>query len=325
MEQREKNVPTEGREMNFFDLCVACGRAIGNGCKALWRLFCRMLKLSYRYWWIVLTTIVLAIAAALYYSRWENLTYKVNAVALLNGPTISQFEQAYMPLCSGLIDPSQSVRTYVSSRQAFQFATFRVIDTKEDGVADYIDFKRKSNPADTLNVQMQDRICLQFCIKVRDMHLLPEIENAVLDFLNSNEALQQSYAVYLPNLQNEAAFNHSQAQKLDSLTSSYYFYNASAAQPMNYSGNGVNFYGDRRVRLFLDELYKQREHMQQFDYRVQLASAPVVLENHFAVQPAPVNGRRKMLALFFLLGWLGGCVIAEAVDKRKAVCAWFKA
>ena len=105
------------------------------------------------------------------------------------------------------------------------FITYRVIDCYNDGVADYIDFDDKSVPTDTVRVQMQDRICMQFTIKSSNMGLLPEVEKAVLDFLNTNPALQKSYEAYLPNLQKEVAFNHTQALKLDSLTSQYYFHN----------------------------------------------------------------------------------------------------
>ena len=44
-------------DMNFFDLCAACGRAIGRGCAACWRMIERMLRLTYRYWWLVLTLV----------------------------------------------------------------------------------------------------------------------------------------------------------------------------------------------------------------------------------------------------------------------------
>ena len=276
--------------MTFIDLCVACGRAIANGCKAFGRLLARMVRLTYRYWWVVITCVVLALAAALYYTRSENLTYKLNAVALLNGPSIQQFEQVYAPLRSGRLLPEDAAITpFVHGKTAKGFTTYRVIDCLHDGNADYIDFKRKSKPYDTLNVQMNDRLCLQFRLKARDLDYLPQIEKGILEYLNGNKPMQQSYASYLSNLREEVRFNHAQALKLDSLTSAYYFYNVSSAQPMNYSGNGVNFYGDRKIRLFLEEIYEQQKHMQQGDYRLQLATAPVVLENHFTAAPKPVR------------------------------------
>lgn len=313
------------REMTFIDLCVACGRAIGRGCKAFGCLLAHMVRLTYRYWWIVITLLVLAVAAALYYTRNENLTYRLNAVALLNGPSVQQFEQAYAPLRTGRLLPADAAITpFIADRVAKRFTTYRVVDGMGDGVADYIDFRHKSRPTDTINVQMQDRLCLQFRMKVRDLGQVPQVEQALLDYLNSNEAMQQSYATYLANLREEVAFNHRQAQKLDSLTSAYYFYASSPAQPANYSGNGVNFYGDRKIRLFLEEIYEQQKHLQLGDYRMQLATAPVVLENHFEVYSRPLNGRLLCVCVFLLLGWIAGCLIAEIIDKRKVIGAWLK-
>lgn len=313
------------KETNFIDLCMACGRGIGRAFKACWELFLHMVQLTYRYWWVVLTIVALGIAAALYYSRRDNLTFKVNAVALINGPSIQQFEQAFTPLRSNQLIPDEApIKALIGAKIPKRFDTFRVIDCLHDGVADYVDFKRKSSPTDTLKVQMQDRLNLQFRIKYRDMDKVPAVEYALLDFLNANHAMQQSYEVYLANLRYEAAFNHRQALKLDSLTSHYYYYTPSSTVPPAYVGNGVNFYGERRIHLFLDKIYDQHDHMQLVDYRAQLATAPVVLENHFSVDPKPVNGRKKCLVILFLLGWIGGCVLAELIDRRKAICAWLK-
>lgn len=320
---KEVIAPSTGKEMNFFDLCVACGHAIGNACKWFVQVLAEMCRLTYRSWWLVGLVVIMAIAASLYYTRQDNLKFRFNAVLRLNGPSIQQFEQAYIPLKSGLTLPEDAAITpFVKKREVTEIMTFRVVDCLDDGVADYIDFSGKSSPIDTVKVQMQDRICLQFRVKQRNFEYLPEIENAILAYLNANDALQSAYRTYLPNLRSEAEFNHRQALKLDSLTSNYYFYHPSSAQPMNYNGNGVNFYGDRRVRLFLDEIYDQREHMEMLDQRLQLATAPVTLENHFSIDPKPVNGRIKYLIIFLLLGWIAGCALAAGVEQRKTIVEW---
>ena len=317
------------RETNFFDLCAACGRGISRCCVAVGRVLARMCRLTYRYWWVVLTLILLAIAAALYHTREGNLVYKVNAVALLNGPSIQQFEQVYAPVHSDKMLPEDArLRPLIKRHLAMRFATFRVIDCLDDGVADMIDFKRKSSPTDTVKVQMQDRLCLQFRIKERNLDSIPEVESALLEWLNSNAAMQQSYETYMKNLREEVAFNHVQCQKLDSLTSHYYFRGHLGKDSFGQMREGTvvmsDWGGNWRVELFLEDIYDHLAHTQLEDYRMQLATAPVVLENHFAANPAPVNGRRKMLVIFFLLGWIGGCAIAELIDRRKAILEWLK-
>ena len=312
--------------MNFFDLCVVCGRAIGRGCAAFGRLLGDMLRLTYRYWWLVITLVVLAAAAAIYYTREENTIYKANAVAFLNGVSIQQFEQAYAPLRSERLLPEDSrLLQMMIDKKVARFDSYRVIDCMGDSVADYIDFKDNSSPTDTVNVQMQDRICLQFRIKTRHLGLLPEIEQDVLTLLNSNEALQRAYQIYLETMKEQVQFNHSQLEKLDSLTTHYYFHSNPGSQPLSTVREGLVFMGDWKVHLFLNEIYAQRNHTDKTDQRMQFATAPVVLENHFTLDPQPVNDRKKILFLFVLMGWIGGCVLAELIDKRKALCAWLKA
>lgn len=313
------------KEMNFWDMCVACGHAIGRCAAWAWQVLQHMIRLTWRYWWLALVFIGLAIGAALYYTRTENLTYKMNAVAMINGASVSQFEQAFAPLRSGILLPEEAAITpFVKEYTARQFETYRVIDCMHDGVADFIDFKGKVSATDTLKVQMKDRLCIQFRIKKRHMDQVPQIEQAVLDFLNSNVPMQRSYITYLKDMQEEVDFNHRQALKLDSLTSHYYYHTAAINQPSMSMNNGITFNGDRRIRLFLNEIYDQQEHMRLGDYRIQFATAPIVLENHFSVDPAPVNDRKKCLVLFCLIAWIGTCVLAELIDKRKAIYAWLK-
>jgi len=312
--------------MNFWDLCVAFGRGIARLAEALWRLLAHMIRLTYRYWWLVLTILALGIAAAVYHTRPANIHFRVNAVALVNGASLQQFEQAFAPLRTGcLLPPDAKIATYLYGRQAQRFELFRVVDALADETPDYIDFKRKSSPKDTMEVQMQDRMCIQFRMPAYAIPLIPKIEEAVLEVLNGNEALQQSYAVYVDNLLNEVAFNHRQAVKLDSLTSAYYYNAGSPVELTDKNRTGVNFYGDRKIRLFLDEIYKQQRHTQLGDYRLQLATAPVVLENHFAIDPCPILTRTNCVVMYGLIAWILGCALAELIDKRKAFNAWLKA
>ena len=313
--------------MNFWDLCVACWQAIVRFFAACWRVLSHMLRLTYRYWWLVITLVILAVAAAFYYTRYPNVTYCVNAIALLNGPTVSQFEQTFAPLRSQqLLPPGAPIGPYLYEGKVTGFDTYRVIDCRHDETPDYVDFAHRSTGSDTSKVQMQDRLCVQFRIKVKNMALVPEIEEALLATLNADPAFQQAYSSYLINLREEAAFNHRQAQKLDSLTSSYcYSPFGTTALPGVSTSTGVAFYGDRKIRLFLDQIYRQHEHMQRVDHRLQMAVAPITLENHFAVDPKPVNGRMKCVVLFFILGWCGACLLAEIIDKRKALIAWLRA
>ena len=311
------------KEMNFWDLCRAGWRAILSGCRTVCGWLATLVRLTYRMWWIVLPVLILAIAAAFYYTRQDNLIYKVRAVALLNGPSIEQFEQRYAPFRSGQNFGDAEVAEYVTDFVARDFRTHRVIDVYADSVPDYIDLKDKTAATDTVNVQMHDRLCVEFRMKSRDLHRLADLEKKMLTYLNADQAMQTAYATYMPDLERQVRFNHEQLEKLDSLTSQYYFHSTPGAS-LTAISNGMILSGDRRVYIFLKPIYEQQARTERVDQRAALATAPVVLENHFAVQPAPVNGRRRCLVLFALFGWFAGCVLAALIEQRKRLIAWLK-
>ena len=316
------------KEFNLLDFFVMSFRALGRAFRACWSAFTHVVLMMIRYWWIFVLLIGLGIVGGMYYTRFDNRIYKANAIAMINGASIPQFEQAYAPLRTvELIPNDAAIKPYLESKTITRFKTFYVIDAMNDGVADYTDFDCKSNSTDTLSVRMKDRMCMQFRIKGCNLPQLRDVENALLAYLNSNEALRQSYQGYVTNLREERAFSYAQAQKLDSLTSYYYFNEKTVTPtlPANQKSTGnVNLYVDTQVKLFLDDIYKQQKHMQQTDYRIQLATAPVVLENHFYLDPTPVNSRLKVMILALFFAWLISYICAELLHNRKAVSAWLK-
>lgn len=313
------------KEKNFWDVCVACWNGIERACCAVGHWMAELLRLTFRVWWIVFPVMILVIAAGLYYSRPDNLKYKVRAVALLNGPTIAQFDQRYAVLQAGQTIPADApIAQTIWNRMITDLRSFRVIDVYHDSIADYVDEKMKSSPTDTINVQMQDRVCLQFTIKRRDMARIPQVEESILNYLNGDEAMQRAYKTYLPNLERQIRFNHDQVEKLDSLTTQYYFHTNPGQAPLNTVREGLLMMGDWKVRLFLEEIYKQQNRTAWMDYRADLAAAPVVLENHFSPVPAPLNSRRKCVPVSIVLGWLAGCILAALIEQRKRIIAWLK-
>lgn len=310
--------------MNLFDLCAVCVRGIGKAICRVAEWIGSAIRLSFRKWWIVLPMLAFAVGFACYYSRLDNRIYKMNAVAILNGPSVELFGYAYQPLVSVAVSPDSPMFPYLADKQAMRFASFPVIDCLNDNTADYVDFKLKSKLTDTLNVHMKDRVCLQFRLKEKDMALLPDIENAILAQLNGDERLQAAYAAYMPTLDREVQFCHDQVEKLDSLTSAFYF-DANPSQQLKYTyRDGGLFLGDRRIKLFLGDIQKHFEHTRMIDQKKMMATAPVVLENHFVKDLAPVNSPIKSIVLFGFVGWLIGCLIALCVEQRKTICAWLK-
>lgn len=312
-------------EMNFFDLCVACGKAIGRACRCCGHWLAELLRLTFRSWWIVVPVVTIAIGAGFYYTRLDNQTFKVQGVVMINGASVEQFEQRFAMLQTAFqLTDQEPLKKYICERKVAAFETFYVVDALNDSVADYVDYKHKSNPTDTVKVQMKDRLAIQFHMKYRNLALLPEVEKQLLQFLNADEAMQKSYALYVKNLARELQFNHDQVEKLDSLTSMYYFYTVPGLTPEIAVREGVVMTGDKKVHLFLDDLYAQQVRTERMDYRASFVTAPVTLENHLVVNPKAINGRRTMLPLFAIAGWLVGCCIAALIEQRKRIISWLR-
>ena len=126
-------------ELNLFDLFLLAWRGCKRAMKALWRTCVCAIRLTIRKWWISLPVLVLFIAGALIYTRQDNLTYKVYAVAKLNGPTLNLFNEVFRPLQSGVFfNGTPEVAHYIYDRTARRFETFPVIDCLRDNIIDEI-------------------------------------------------------------------------------------------------------------------------------------------------------------------------------------------
>lgn len=316
--------------MNFFDLCVAFCRAIGRGIKACGNLLAQMIHVTYRQWWIVLIVVVAAIVLANIYSRSSNRTYKVEAVAVLNGPTLELTEQVYRHLNQPLpadLSPENSLANVLNLslddlEGVKDFDIFPVIDCKHDSIPDYIDYRKSSNSSDTTNVRMQNRVCLQF--RTKNIAKAPIVEEALLAYLNGNPAMQRAYEHKRVIAERKAKFAKDQVEKLDSLTSAFYFQQGQGYQAQAGVWEKGFVLGRREIRLFTSAIYDEIDRYTRLDYDLMYCTAPVVLTNDFVINPHAVNSPLKMTILAIILGWIIGCIIAALVEQRKRILEWLK-
>lgn len=316
------------KEMNLFDLCAALVRGVWSGLRWLVTLLGQMIRLTYRQWWIVLIVLILACAAALYYSRKDNRIYKVNAVAVLNGATKDVVSREYLALNqvnTGI--EKQNLETLLSlppevAASLSHFATYDVIDLMGDSTIDVIDYDCKMPEMDTLYVRLPYMLALQYRTKLPNA--TPQVEESILNYLNTRKYIQAPYAQFYANLQRSAMFHHDQVEKLDSLTSAFYFHNNHLQQVGSDVWQSGLLMGSREIDLFLEEIQTEMGVLNFTDMRLALANAPVVLQTSFVVDTKAVNSPLKCLALAVFLGWLLGVIVASLVDNRKEIARWFK-
>lgn len=318
----------EHKEMNLFDLCAAMCRGIGKG--IMWVIYRLgdMIRLSFRQWWIVLLAVVLCVALALYYSRFENRIYKVNAVAMLHGVTNEMVRSECENLSKAVpLFQHQNLSQLLAvdeelARTNFQFEAFDVIDILGDSTIDVIDYNDSYSRLDTLYVRMGNMVALQFRTKTPDR--VPEMQTALLNYLNTRPYFQLRYEKHKINIEREARFHHDQLEKLDSLTSVFYFSNNAEPQMQMKIWESGMVLGRREIELFLEDIYSAMRVKSHVDASVASCTAPVVLRSSFVINPRAVNGPLRMTALAIIVGWLLGLAIAAIVENRKRILSWLR-
>lgn len=318
----------EQREMNLFDLCQAIARGIGKSVK--WLVWClgEMLKLSFRQWWVVLIVVALCVAAALYYSREGNRSYKVDVVANLNGITNSMVSAEFERLNKAFyLTEQQNLATMLNvdgelANGTCGFETFDVIDLLADTTIDMVDYDRSAPMMDTLYVHVPDMVAMRF--RTKHPNRVPELENAILNYLNTRPYFQSLYETYYKGLEREARFHRDQIEKLDSLTSVFYFSQNNREQMQMKVWESGMVLGRREMALFLEDVYVEMRESEYVNARLAVATAPVVLQSHFVVNPRAVNGPLRMSALAMVVGWLLGLMVAALVENRKRILTWLQ-
>ena len=313
------------REMNLFDLCAAIGRGIGRGIKGLCHLFGNMLQLTIRQWWIVLIVVSLAVAAALYISRKENRVYEVNGVVMLNGVAKDVVARDYKAL--GKSNDAFAQQNLASMLQldysqiagCSYFETYDLIDFLADGVVDIIDYDIEV-PYDTMSVHMPDMLALQF--RTKQPNNVALMQEAILNYLNTRENIRAPYEQFRADLQREAKFHHDQLEKLDSLTSVFYFSSQTSAQVKLDRKHEELLVGTRAMKLFLEDIQDEMKVLRTTDARLAYASAPVAIVSPFVLENQAINGPFKCVVILVILGWVLGVTLAALVENRKQIGRW---
>ena len=316
------------KEMNLFDLCKACVLAIGRGIKWLIYRLGDALRLSFRKWWIVLICVVLAVAASFYYSRPDNRIYKANAVATLNGVTVDVVRNEFLAI--GQMAPWLGEQNKVQmlglepevARSIRAVNAFDVIDCLKDSTVDFVDYKNRVTRTDTMYTHMSYNIALQFqTTRPQDV---PQIEEAILNYLNTRPYLQSRYNTFHANLERDAQFHKDQLEKLDSLTSLFYFANMPSQEIMLDRYATGMIVGRREIKLFLEDIYIEMQAKAEAEERLSTCTAPVVLQSHFIITARPTNSPIKCAVVAILLGWILGLMVGALVENRKDILHWLR-
>ena len=240
--------------------------------------------------------------------------YEVTGIAYLNGPTLNGAKTRFEALNNGTphyLNPNQTLWAMlgidIDALRLSHFETFYLQDGLHNGVVDYVDWGHSASLKDTLNVRVPDMLALRY--------------------MNADPAFQEAYQLDLANRMREHQFDLAQVEKLDSLTTAFYFEQGDSydTPQLVTKKRGQVVVGERKINLPIDQIAKFFRLKQQRDTRLAYCTAPVVLQNHFVMNPRPINRISRCSIIGCIIGWLIGCILAALIERRKDIIAWLNA
>ncbi len=317
------------RELNLWELCLICFRAIGKACRWVWQLCTSTLRLSLQLWYIVLPLVIIGIACGAYYSRKDNRIYEVGAMVHLNGVNRTDVNSVYSALALATTDDINKAQTLAAlldlspeqARKLRKFDAWGVIDYQHDSIPDEIDKGNKHDLADSVTVVMPNYLYL--CFQTKRPQEAQLVGQAIVTYLNRNADLQRAYLANREVLQRKVDFCRTQIDKLDSLTTSFYFEQTGQVQATE-SWASALVMGTRRIDLLHPQILELIQSSELFEKQLVEATAPVVPMGEFVVNPKAINGRVKCLAIGLIAGCLLGCVIAFLWKHRRLLAQWLR-
>lgn len=321
---------SDSHEMNLFDLIAAFFRALGRFLRSLFRLCGNAIRLSVWYWYLTVALLLIGAGAALYWSRPSNRLYKAGVLVKLNGPQRDDVREALRPLqfaTPDCISAEQSVASLLGLSQEDaaplrDFVCLNVIDCRHDSIADFVDMKGTHDLSDTSCIVMPNHLYLQF--RTTRPEQAKQTGDALLSYLNGKAALQAEYDGYVTTLRREAEFCRTQIDKLDSLTTSFYFEQGTGQQIQRSWHASALVVGEREINLLHPEILELIQSTKRTTHELSTATAPVVAKSDFVIDPRPVNGPLKCLAIGLACGYVLSCLLAWAVEEKKRIGLWLK-
>jgi hypothetical protein len=193
-------------------------------------------------------------------------------------------------------------------------SAFWIIDMKNDGIPDYVDYKNAQNVYDTLNVRMQDRLDIR--VKIKSPQELTLVRNGILSFIEKDSLFQQRNRVRLrQNREMLSRLNYDILQ-LDSLQRIKYFEETKSRQPQG--SQQMIFLQEQKTQLIYTDIYPLYKEKQSLESERDLYYGIVTVLSDFSIPAQRENGTMyyciKIIPVFFCLTLL---LLIVWANRRK--------
>ncbi|NLI71935.1 MAG: hypothetical protein GX361_04305 [Bacteroidales bacterium] len=310
----EKNT----REINLVDILSAIWKWIVGAVLYVITLVGKILQLLFRHKILTIILLLITFAISQYFARPSNRKYNVDAMAVLYGAeakTVMQVGRQLVTSSPRLEVTSLAHKLGISDSIANKIVNvefFNVIDYKNDSVPDRIDFRKKHSLTDTLNVLMPDYVFIRF--KIKDTQHHEEVGNAILNYLNNNQAIQTEYQTWRDIQNQKVAIADLEINRIDSLARKKYF--EDSKQHMRFENNQL-IVGSQYTQLFYNDMFNIHKKKTEAQVKLAEAKAPVVAPSGFVINPNAINSRTKNGVRGLLIGLALSLVLGLVIENNK--------
>lgn len=313
----------ERKELNLFDLIRMFFNWLGRIFKNLFKGLGNCLQLTYQYFWLVIPITILGLVAAFFYSQPSNRIYKVEGMAMLNGPTSYLTKEIAKPLEWAMpknVYENQSFGTLCNLPDSIthnirRFQTLYVIDCLNDSTPDFVDYKQNHDLSDTTNVRMPNYIYFTYRTKRADQ--IPAVEEGLLHYFNTHPFMKQWNVTYRKNLKENIETHKRQLVYLDSLSKRSYLEAPTAAQ-LNLKYNTL-LIGEQEKQMFHEDIAILQHRKYTLEQDLVRDTMPMIFTTHLSAKPQAINSRLKSCALGLIGGYILAICIALLVKYRKNI------
>jgi hypothetical protein len=280
-----------------------------------------LLKLWYRNYITFLVVLFISIALALFSTRKEVLYYNADAMVVLNGSNsqltkevCKQIERSFTSEKSISFGEKLHIPDSIS-HNIIGFKSYYMIDYKKDSIPDVVDFKDNHSLKDTVNIRQYNR--LYFRLITKNINQIPIVQNAILNYLNSNPILHAEFKSKRENLIESIRMCNIQIQRIDSMSKINYFKEEN--NQVYVEDRGVVMGGRLGKHLYFKDLVYIEKVKAKFQSQLDCCNQAVEIPTGFIVDSKPVNGKVKYIiyALFISLGI--SSVVSLLIENKNKI------
>jgi hypothetical protein len=297
-----KNVRED--EIDLLDLFRRTGKALSRLGRALGRALMISIVFIVRRWFPLVLSIAAGIgvsyllksASASFYT--SDMVFR-NNLALMDKKTLIDNSGTTAEIISKInklhnfcleknlpaLSDALSMKTE-SAKNISDISAYWIIDQSRDGIPDFVDYKGSHNPADTINIIMQDRLAIR--AKINSPQDLGLVQDGIINFISHDSLFQQRNRLRLKQNKDLLSRVNFDIIQIDSLQKVKYFEETRNQKPA--IGGQIVFMQEQKTQLLYNDIYALYIKKQLLESEGNLYKGVVTILSDFSLPARRDNG-----------------------------------